>query len=125
MSENCNKGKILISLLIGGAVGSAIALLFAPKSGREIRSDISQKTKEIIEDGKNTSEQLWTGTKEKVGNIMDGANEILNKARILIVDEAKKVKTAASAGYNKYTEESKSEEEERKSFMENEEPNKN
>ena len=56
---------------------------------------------------------------------MDGANEILNKARILIVDEAKKVKTAASAGYNKYTEESKSEEEERKSFMENEEPNKN
>ena len=103
MSENSNAGKIIISVLIGGAIGSALALLFAPKSVREIRSDISQKTKEIIEDGKNTSEQLWTGTKEKVGNIMDGANEVLNKARTLIVDEAKKVKSAAQAGFSKYS----------------------
>jgi gas vesicle protein len=124
MSENSNAGKIIISVLIGGAIGSALALLFAPKSGREIRSDISQKTKEIIEDGKNTSEQLWTGTKEKVGNIMDGANEVLNKARTLIVDEAKKVKSAAQAGFSKYSSESSSEEQ-NQPVMEQGEVNKN
>jgi len=118
MSENNNSGKIFISLLIGGAIGGAVALLFAPKPGRDIRSDISQRTKEIIEDGKNTSEQLWTGTKEKVGNIMDGANEVLNKARTLIVDEASKVKSAVQTGMSNYSGKSRSGEKQNQSVME-------
>ena len=105
-------------MLIGGAIGGAVALLFAPKPGRDIRSDISQRTKEIIEDGKNTSEQLWTGTKEKVGNIMDGANEVLNKARTLIVDEASKVKSAVQTGMSNYSGKSRSGEKQNQSVME-------
>jgi gas vesicle protein len=104
MSENNNKIKIMISFLIGGAIGSAIALLYAPKEGRQLRTDISLKTKEIIEEGKNTTEQVWTDTKEKVGNIMDGANELLGKAKILIVDESNRVKSAVKTGYKKLTE---------------------
>lgn len=100
-----NKLKIMLSFLIGGTIGGAVALLFAPKPGRELRTDISQKTKELIEDGKNSSEQIWNGTKEKVGTLMDGANEVLNKAKHIIVDEAKRVKTAVTAGVKTYSEE--------------------
>jgi gas vesicle protein len=100
-----NKLKIFFSFLIGGAVGSAIALLYAPKEGKQLRTDISEKTKEIIEDSKNTTEQVWTGTKEKVNNIMDGANELLSKAKVLVTDETKRVKDAVKSGFKKYSEE--------------------
>jgi gas vesicle protein len=121
MSENNNKAKILISFLIGGAIGSAIALLYAPKEGRQLRTDISQKTKEIIEEGKNSTEQVWNGTKEKVGTIMDGANDFLNKAKTLIVDETKRVTSAVKTGYKKLSDESKTEAIENSSISGNEE----
>lgn len=35
----------LLYLLIGGCIGAAAALLFAPKAGTEVRSDISRTTK--------------------------------------------------------------------------------
>ncbi len=39
--EHERKGNSsLVPFLVGGAVGAGIALLFAPKSGREIRKDI-------------------------------------------------------------------------------------
>jgi len=120
-----NKVKVLISFIIGGAIGSGIAVLYAPKPGSQLRTDISQKTKEIIEDGKNSSGQLWSDTKVKVGNIMDGANELLSKAKNLIVDEAKKVKSAVSVGYKTYNYEAKSIEGETSSMMPNEESSKN
>lgn len=104
-----NKIKIFVSFLIGGAVGSAIALLYAPKEGKQLRTDISEKTKEIIEDGKNTTEQVWTETKEKVSNIMDGANELLSKAKVLVTDETKRVKDAVKTGFQKYNGEIKPE----------------
>jgi gas vesicle protein len=104
-----NKIKIMGAFLIGGAVGSLIALLYAPKEGKQLRTDISEKTKEIIEEGKNTTEQVWTDTKEKIGNIMDGANELLNKAKILVTDETKRVKDAVKTGFQKYNDEIKPE----------------
>jgi len=48
----------------------------------------------------------------------------LNKARTLIVDEAKKVKSAAQAGFSKYSSESSSEEQ-NQPVMEQGEVNKN
>ena len=42
-SEQSSAGKFLLGLLAGGVVGSAIALLYAPKSGKELRRDIRDK----------------------------------------------------------------------------------
>lgn len=91
--------SILFSFLIGGAIGGTLALLYAPKEGKKLRKDISKKTKDILEEGKNVSEQVWSETKEKVGNIMDGANEVLSKAKDLIVDETSKIKSSAKDIY--------------------------
>jgi len=43
----------LIYLLIGGGIGAILALLFAPKSGKELRSDIAGVTRSRL----NTSEE--------------------------------------------------------------------
>ena len=40
-SNTMGLGDKLIYLVLGGSIGAAIALLFAPKSGRELRQDIA------------------------------------------------------------------------------------
>ncbi len=46
MTSMNNAGKILAALLGGAAVGAAIALLLAPKSGAELRDEITSVAKE-------------------------------------------------------------------------------
>ena len=41
-----------MGLLIGGALGALAGIFFAPKSGKELRSDISEKGIEVIKDAK-------------------------------------------------------------------------
>ena len=45
----------LTYLLIGGGIGAALALLFAPKSGHELRGDIADVTRKGIEKSKETA----------------------------------------------------------------------
>ncbi|UOQ86324.1 YtxH domain-containing protein [Gracilibacillus salinarum] len=41
-AQNINSKDFLIGSLIGGIVGASLALIFAPKSGKELRSDLNQ-----------------------------------------------------------------------------------
>lgn len=36
-------------LAVGGAVGAAVALLFAPKAGRELRTDLADATRKSVD----------------------------------------------------------------------------
>ena len=46
MSEN--KNDLIAGLMIGGLIGVALGILFAPKSGKESREDIARKADELI-----------------------------------------------------------------------------
>ncbi|QGH35356.1 YtxH domain-containing protein [Gracilibacillus salitolerans] len=41
-NQNINSKDFLIGSLIGGIVGASLALIFAPKSGKELRGDLNQ-----------------------------------------------------------------------------------
>ena len=41
-----------MGLLIGGALGALAAIFFAPKAGKELRSDIKEKESEALKDAK-------------------------------------------------------------------------
>ena len=51
MAENggLSAAEKLTFLLIGGGIGATLALLFAPKSGRELRGDIADYTKRGVD----------------------------------------------------------------------------
>lgn len=44
-------GSVVIACLAGGIVGACLALLWAPKSGRETRKLIGDKTGELVKKG--------------------------------------------------------------------------
>lgn len=68
--SNINAKDFIIGALVGGIVGAATALFMAPKSGKELRGDLSEQA--II-------------LKERTGNLRDTAvqkgNEFANTAR--------------------------------------------
>jgi gas vesicle protein len=99
---------IFVSFLIGSAVGGAIALLYAPESGKRLRGDISKKTNSLIKEGKKKSNELWNDAKEKAESTLDSANNFLNSNVEKIVNETGKVKDALTSGINAYNKERKS-----------------
>jgi len=49
--ENDGMAKGLIAGFIAGSiVGAAIALLYAPKAGKELRADIKEKASDLMDD---------------------------------------------------------------------------
>ena len=51
MSNNCevSAGSVLVSFVAGAAIGAALALLYAPKSGREMRENILDLTEDAVD----------------------------------------------------------------------------
>ena len=48
---------------VGCLVGAAVAIMVAPKSGRELRSDLTDKARDLIGRGKEEVANLNLGTK--------------------------------------------------------------
>ncbi len=96
---------LVTSFLLGGAIGGAIALLYAPQSGKHLRNDISRKTNELIDEGKKKTNDSWNDAKEKVESSIESANDFLNSGKEKIVRKVEKVKDAVKAGSNAYNDE--------------------
>ena len=59
MAENGNDGGgFLRGFLIGGVLGAIAGLLFAPKSGKELRSELKQKGSEVLDEAKGFYSEL-------------------------------------------------------------------
>ena len=69
MSDNNNGGGYLTGFMAGAVVGAAVALLCAPRSGKETRDLLSRKGRELTD---KTKDALEKG-KEAV---LEGAEEV-------------------------------------------------
>ena len=114
--EETSASTKLTYLLIGGGIGAILALLFAPKSGQELREDIAEATKKGIEKGKETAGQLqdaasdyYEVTREKASEIyhtaQEKAGEIGEKAKSAAAQSANPFSAAIDAGKQAYREE--------------------
>ena len=72
----------LTYFLVGAGIGAVLALLFAPKSGEELRNDIADATRKGIDKSREAAQQLGTkageyydATKQKAGEYYEGARE--------------------------------------------------
>jgi gas vesicle protein len=86
MEENKMAKGLMIGFLAGSAIGAGIALLYAPKSGKELRADIKQKKDEMIDD----ASEYWEVTRTK-------ANDYMNEAKVKAQDVISQAKQRASS----------------------------
>jgi gas vesicle protein len=134
MSRESNLSKgLMIGFLTGGIVGAAIALLYAPKSGKELRKDIKDKADEyydeaekyldvakdkateVMNEGKKKSEVLVADAKRKATELYQDAEKVFQGAKQkateavsstkeTVLTEGEKLKSAVKAGVDAYNE---------------------
>ena len=67
---------LFMGLLIGGALGAVAGIFFAPKSGKELRSDIKEKGSEVLKDTKEIYADAGTKAKEIIGEVKHQAKDL-------------------------------------------------
>ena len=85
-ADDCVKG-----LIIGGLIGVALGILYAPKSGKETREEISHSAEELLKKTKaqyeevckkieklaDQEKELLIGKKEKIKKVLEAGAEAL------------------------------------------------
>jgi len=69
-----------MGLLIGGALGALAGIFFAPKSGKELRSDIKEKGSEVLKDGREIYSDASARVKEIIKEVKHQAKELKKEA---------------------------------------------
>lgn len=71
-----NAGKGLLGALIGGLIGSTVAVLFAPKKGKEVRDNIKGNFDDLVNKTKDKSRQLFSQSLDIVDDIVKKSDEL-------------------------------------------------
>lgn len=101
--EETSAATKLTYLLIGGGIGAVVALLFAPKSGQELREDIADATRKGLEKGKETAAQIQERAGEYYEVTRGKANELYQTASEKAGTLTEKAKSAAARSTNPFT----------------------
>ncbi|HEV8140669.1 MAG TPA: YtxH domain-containing protein [Pyrinomonadaceae bacterium] len=117
----------LTYFLVGAGIGAVLALLFAPKSGEELRSDIADATRKGIDRSKEAAQQIgakagelydtaretageyYEATRERATDLYDTASakagEVVSKTKGAVSSQAGSISAAVEAGKKAYIEE--------------------
>ena len=94
--EETSAATKLTYLLVGGGIGAILALLFAPKSGEELRGDIADATRKGLEKSKEAAAQLQDKAGEYYEVSREKANEYYQTAQEKAAELGEKAKAAAA-----------------------------
>ncbi len=121
--EERNTKSFIGGLITGGVLGGLAGILFAPKSGKELRKDINNKKDEILDESdmmlENAKERAWdiiSEAKKKATNLIDdarskvdamsaGAENFLEHGKETIENGITRIKDAVNAGTEAFNEE--------------------
>ena len=101
--DDASVGTKLTYLLIGGGIGAVVALLFAPKSGTELRGDIADATRKGIEKSKETAAQIQERAGEYYEVGRERASEYYQTGREKAGEFAERARTAAASTANPFS----------------------
>ncbi|HKG14592.1 MAG TPA: YtxH domain-containing protein [Pyrinomonadaceae bacterium] len=113
MSDNYGRGRggdgdagaRITYFAIGALVGAAAALLFAPKSGRELREDLADATRKGVDRARETGSQLSTRAGEYYESATARAGELATGVREAASRRGERLSAAVEAGKQAYHEE--------------------
>ena len=107
-AKGIGKG-LLVGIFTGAAIGSIIALLYAPKSGNKLREEIKTKAQDITDDTekyirnfKKKVSQIFNDVKKKseflITETEEDVNVIVNEPEKLLVDAKDKIENSVYTG---------------------------
>jgi gas vesicle protein len=70
-------GAFLMGLLAGTVLGAGLGMLFAPKAGSELRSQLSEQANKL----RDTATETYNQASEKVTQMVDRGREAYDRAR--------------------------------------------
>ena len=87
MADNQNNGgDKLVYFLIGAGIGAVTAMLFAPKAGSELRSDIADATRKGLDYARDTSRDLGDRATEYYQTGVERASDLSSRSKDAITD---------------------------------------
>jgi gas vesicle protein len=98
-------GTRLTYFVIGATVGAVVALLFAPKSGRELREDLADATRKGVDRARETGAQISAKAGEYYDAASARAGELASNAREAVERRGERVSAAIEAGKQAYRDE--------------------
>ena len=96
-NEGSGGGSFVIGLLTGTVLGAGLGMLFAPKSGSELRGQLSEQAGNL----KNTASEGYRKASETAGDWADRGRELYDKARDAMsrgADEAQRYVRESTSG---------------------------
>ena len=136
MANNTENGSyskgLAVGVILGGALGAAIALLLAPKTGKELRRDLAERSSEVydranefaqeqsrrmgdyVNEGKVRADEIVRTTRQQAGSLLNEAESLMSDARSRIgtaqgniKDNIGRIQEAAQAGSEAFQREMK------------------
>lgn len=122
MSDDQSAG-FFKGLLVGGAIGAIIALLYAPKSGKETREELSQKAEDLygrlreeyqhslenaqksIETAQQKLDEISKTASQKTDEVSRSFEKIVEKGRKEVESQKGRLKNAMDAAKEAYAQE--------------------
>lgn len=123
MSDHSNGGEFFKGLFFGGIVGAVAALLYAPKSGKELREELRERTLELQDDAQSRlalaqerAEKLMKQTQTQLDELRKEAEAAVEElkesasgkgasGKRAVEDERGRIKDAIDAGVSAYKQE--------------------
>ncbi len=99
--RNSNASGIIMAFLLGGLTGAALAILYAPRSGRETRELLGEKLREGAERGRELRDKAVARGRE----LYDDASDYVEKQKESIEKRKERLAAAIEAGRAAYREE--------------------
>jgi gas vesicle protein len=105
MSDNNSAGDKILFFMAGAGIGAVLALLFAPKSGRETRDMISRSANDSRDFITNKVTEGRQMVEEKGRKITDDFTSFVDKSKEAVQRQKEQLTAAFEAGKAAYREE--------------------
>ncbi len=99
--RNAGTSGVVLSFLLGALSGAALAILVAPRSGRETREMLGEKLRETADRSRRLGEQAL----EKGREVAEDASGYVERQREALEKRRDRLSTAVEAGRQAYRDE--------------------
>lgn len=96
------KKEFVLGMLIGSAVGAAVALLYAPQGGTDTREMIRHKADEAKEKVSGVATNVKQTVTEKADHLRSTTHELVDKGRGFVETKKSQIAAAVDEGKKAY-----------------------